>query len=149
MLTKILLPHRYQLLGWILFLLLAVLLSVENYLSFSFSWLDFEYVQEDGLFGNPKENFTNEFALIGIFISLFLIALCREKEEDEYIQKLRLNSLLMASYVNTLILMLGKKFFYCFGYLEFMVYNIFAIQLIFIDRFSWVLFKQQNSVIVV
>lgn len=119
MLTKILLPHRYQLLGWILFLPFAVLLFSENYLSFSFSWLEFG-TYKDGLLENSKENFTNEIALIGVFISLFLIAFSREIEEDEYIQKLRLNSLLMACYVNSFILILGTMLFYDFGYLEFM-----------------------------
>lgn len=148
MLTKILLPHRYQLLGWILFLPFAVLLFSENYLSFSFSWLEFG-TSKDGLLGNSKENFTNEFALIGVFISLFLIAFSRAIEEDEYIQKLRLDSLLMACYVNTFILILGTMIFYGLGYLEFMGYNMFTIQLIFIGRFRWVLFKQQKSMLTV
>ena len=148
MLTKILLPHRYQLLGWILFLPFAVLLFSENYLGFSFSWLEFG-TSKDGLLENSKENFTNEFALIGVFISLFLIAFSREIEEDEYIQKLRLDSLLMACYVNTLILILGTMIFYGLGYLEFMGYNMFTIQLIFIGRFRWVLFKQQKSILAV
>lgn len=147
MLTKILLSHRYQLIGWILFLPFSTLLFAENYLSFSFSWLEFEFSREDGLFGNPMENFTNELALIGVFISLFLIAFSREKEEDEYIQKLRLDSLLLACYVNTFILILGTLLFYSFGYLEFMGYNMFTIQLIFIARFRWVLYKQQKSML--
>jgi len=148
MLTKILLPHRYHLIGWILFLPFAVLLFSENYLSFSFPWLEF-VASKNGLLGDSKENFTNEFALIGVFISLFLIAFSREKEEDEYIQKLRLDSLLMAFYVNTFILILGTLIFYGFGYLEFMGYNMFTIQLIFIGRFRWVLFKQQKNMLAV
>ncbi|MDI1321350.1 MAG: hypothetical protein PSV36_01300 [Algoriphagus sp.] len=147
MLTKILLPHQYQLIGWILFLPFASLLFAENYLSFGFSWLEFEFREEDGFFVSSKENFTNEFALIGVFISLFLIAFSREKEEDEYIQKLRLESLLVACYVNTFILILGTLLFYGFGYLEFMGYNMFTIQLIFIGRFRWVLYKQQKSML--
>lgn len=147
MLTKILLPHRYQLIGWILFLPFAALLFAENYLDVSFSWLEFEFAREDGFFGSSKENFTNELALIGVFISLFLIAFSRENEEDEYIQKLRLDSLLLACYVNTFILILGTLLFYSFGYLEFMGYNMFTIQLIFIARFRWVLYKQQKSML--
>ena len=147
MLTKILLPHRYQLIGWILFLPFAILLFAENYLSFGLSWLEFDFGREDGFFGSSKENFTNELALIGVFLSLFLIAFSREKEEDEYIQKLRLDSLLLACYVNIFILILGTLLFYGFGYLEFMGYNMFTIQLIFIARFRWVLYKQQKSLL--
>ena len=146
MLTKILLPHHVQRLGWILFLPFAILLFTNNYLDFNLSWLEFP-VREGSLFEDSDENFTNELALIGVFISLFLIAFSREKEEDEYIQKLRLDSLLLACYVNTFILILGTLLFYGFGYLEFMGYNMFTIQLIFIGRFRWVLYKQQKSML--
>ncbi|MDO8967656.1 hypothetical protein [Algoriphagus sp.] len=146
MLTKILLPHRFQKIGWLLFLPFSVLLFTNNYFDFNFAWLEFG-IREGSFFEDSKENFTNEFALIGTFISLFLIAFSREKEEDEYIQKLRLDSLLVAFYVNTFILILGTLLFYGFGYLEFMGYNMFTIQLIFIGRFRWVLRKQKQSLL--
>lgn len=146
MLTKILLPHRYQLIGWLLILPFAALLFANNYFDFNFAWLEFG-IREGSIFEDSYENFTNEFTLIGVFISLFLIAFSREKEEDEYIQKLRLDSLLLACYVNTFILILGTLLFYSFGYLEFMGYNMFTIQLIFIARFRWVLYKQQKSML--
>ncbi|HSF55059.1 MAG TPA: hypothetical protein VLA71_14995 [Algoriphagus sp.] len=146
MLTKILLPHRFQKLGWILFLPFAGLLFANNYFDFNFSWLEFG-VREGALFEDSKENFTNEIAMIGVFISLFLMAFSREKEEDEYIQKLRLDSLLVACYANTFILIIGTMLFYGFGFLEFMGYNMFTIQLIFIGRFRWVLHKQKQSLL--
>lgn len=144
MLTKILLPHRYQLLGWIFILPFAALLFVNNYFDFNFAWLELEF-REGALFEDSKENFTNELALMGVFISLFLIAFSREKEEDEYIQKIRLDSLLIACYANTFILIIGTLIFYGFGYLEFMGYNMFTIQLIFIARFRWVLNRDRKS----
>lgn len=146
MLTKILLPHRFQKLGWILFLPFAGLLFANNYFDFNFFWLEFG-VREGALFEDSKENFTNEIAMIGVFISLFLMAFSREKEEDEYIQKLRLDSLLVACYANTFILIIGTMLFYGFGFLEFMGYNMFTIQLIFIGRFRWVLHKQKQSLL--
>ena len=146
MLTKILLPHRFQKLGWFLFLPFAILLFATNYLDFYFPWLEFD-VWEGSLFEDSHENFTNELAMIGVFVSLFLIAFSREKEEDEYIQKLRLDSLLLACYANTFILILGTVLFYGFGFLEFMGYNMFTIQLIFIARFRWVLLKQRQSLL--
>ena len=78
-------------------------------------------------------------------MSLYLIAFSKEKEEDEFIQKLRLDSLLIACYVHTFILIIGTMVFYGLGYLEFMGYNMFTIQLIFIARFRWVLFREQKS----
>lgn len=146
MLTKILLSHRYQKFGWILFFPFAGLLFANNYFEFSFPFLDFSALGGT-FFDGTDENFTNEVALIGVFISLFLVAFSREKEEDEYIQKLRLDSLLVACYANTFILILGTILFYGFGYLEFMGYNMFTIQLIFIFRFRWVLYKQKQSLL--
>ena len=146
MLSKILLPHRFQKWGWILFLPFAALLFANNYFEFSFDILEFQ-VREGGLFEDSKENFTNEIALIGVFIALFFLAFSKEKEEDEYIQKLRLDSLLVACYANTFVLILGTLFFYGFGYLEFMGYNMFTIQLIFIFRLRWVLNQQKKSVL--
>ncbi|MBA4301604.1 MAG: hypothetical protein C0433_16105 [Cyclobacterium sp.] len=146
MLTKILLPHRFQKIGWLLCLPFAALLFANNYFDFSFHWLEFE-VRDGVLFKDSKENFSNEIALIGVFVSLFLMAFSREKEEDEYIQKLRLDSLLVAFYANTFILIIGTLLFYGFGYLEFMGYNMFTIQLIFIGRFRWVLLKQKQTLL--
>ena len=151
MLTKILLPHRFQKIGWLIFIPFAVLLFAANYLSFELSMLDVPHDASKGaisdFFDPDKKNFTLEFALIGVFVSLFLIAFSKEKDEDEYIQKLRLDSLLVAFYANTFILILGTLLFYGFGYLEFMGYNMFTIQLIFIGRFRWVLHRQKQSML--
>lgn len=144
--TKILLPHHFQKFGWIFILPFAILLFVNNYFDFNFSFFEFSLYPETS-FIDWEENFTNEFALMGVFIALFLIAFSREKEEDEFIQKLRLDSLLVACYANTFILIIGTALFYGFGYLEFMGYNMFTIQLIFIVRFRWVLYKQRQSLL--
>lgn len=146
MLSKILLSHEFQKWGWALLIPFAALLFATNYLDFSFDFLEFQ-VREGALFEDSNENFTNEIALIGVFVALFFIAFSKEKVEDEFIQKLRLDSLLVACYANTFILILGTLFFYGFGYLEFMGYNMFTIQLIFISRFKWVLNQQKKSVL--
>lgn len=148
MLTNILLPHQFQKLGWVLLLPFAILLFATNYLEFYFSWLEID-IREGAFFEEPRENFTNELAMIGVFLSLFLIAFSREKEEDEYIRKLRLDSLLLACYTNTFILIIGTMLFYGFGFLEFMGYNMFTIQLLFIARFKWVLYRQKQSLLAI
>lgn len=152
MLTKILLPHTYQKIGWIMILPFSVLLFAVHYLGFEFYWLslpDFQSAEEGfpKLFDPDKTNYSYEFALIGVFVALFFLAFSKEKQEDEYIQKLRLDSLLIAFYLNTFILILGTLLFYGFGYLEFMGYNMFTIQLVFIARFKWVLYQQRKSIL--
>ena len=145
MLTKILLPHRYQKIGWIIFIPFAAFLFSENYFEFKFEFLELPIRVGGGFFDMPKEDFNNEVGLIGVFLSLFMISFSREKEEDEFIQKLRLESLLIACYFYTFILIVGTLVFYGLGYLEFMGYNMFTIQLIFIARFRWVLYRERKS----
>ena len=144
MLTKFLLPHYVKKFGWFALLPFATILFLNNYFDFNLEFLEFQF-REGTLFEGYTENFTNEIALLGVFTSLFMIAFSREKEEDEFIQKLRLDSLLVACYANTFILVLGTLLFYGFGYLEFMGYNMFTIQMIFIGRFNWVMRQQLRT----
>ncbi|WP_373493250.1 hypothetical protein [Aquiflexum sp.] len=145
MLTKILLPHRFQMIGWIMFFPLALLLVLNSFYNYEFDWLTWEGFRVGGLIDSENENFTNEFSIIGTFLSLFFIAFSKEKQEDEYIQKLRLDSLLVAFYVYSLLVVIGTLVFYSTGYLQFMGFNLFSIQLAFIIRFKWVMHRQQNS----
>jgi hypothetical protein len=145
MLTKILLPQRFQIIGWIMFFPLAILLVLNSFYNFEFEWLTWEGLRVGDIFLSKNENFTNEVSIIGTFLSLFFIAFSKEKQEDEYIQKLRLDSLLIAFYVYGLLTVIGTLVFYSAGYLEFMGFNMFSIQLAFIIRFRWVMYRQQNT----
>lgn len=147
--SKILLPHRFQKIGWLLFVPFSVLLLLTSYAEFEFGWLTIPVLESESTLSQifDKKNFTLELELIGVFISLFFIAFSKEKEEDEFIQKLRLDSLLVAFYTYTFILIIGTLVFYGLVYFEFMGYNMFTIQLIFIGRFRWVLHSQKKSLL--
>jgi len=144
MLTKILLPHKFQMIGWIMFFPLAILLVLNSFFEYEMEWMTWEDFRMAENFLANYENFTNESAIVGTFLSLFFIAFSKEKQEDEYIQKLRLDSLLIAFYVYGFLTVLGTLVFYSFGYLEFMGFNMFSIQLVFILRFRWVMHRQQR-----
>ncbi|MHA7128451.1 hypothetical protein [Algoriphagus namhaensis] len=146
MLTSYLLPHKYQRLGWVLLPLSVLLLFLSVYLEYEISWLEIEGIREAGFLEDSNENFTNELAILGTFISLFLIAFSKEKEEDEYIQKLRLESLLVAFYIYSGVLILSTLFFFGFLYLEFLGYNLFLLQILFIVRFRWVMYRQKKGI---
>ncbi|MDN3203554.1 hypothetical protein [Algoriphagus sediminis] len=144
MLTSFLLPHRFQIIGWCLLIPTVILLIANGYYDFEIPWLEIQGVREGGFLVDEDENFTNELAILGVFLTLFLIAFSKEKEEDEYIQKLRLESLLIAFYAYSAFLVLGTLIFYGEVYLEFLVLNLFLIQIIFIARFRWVMYKQKK-----
>ena len=148
MLTNILLSTRFLKIGWFVLIPFGILLFATNYFDFSFAFLDVP-LPVGGFFQFLDQNFTNELALLGVFIGLFFVSFSKQKEEDEFIQKLRLESLLIAFYIHTFILILGTLLFYGLVYLEFMGYNMFTLQIIFILRFQWVLNRERKSLQIV
>jgi hypothetical protein len=131
--------------GWILFFPLAILLVLNGFYDYEINWLTWDNFRSGDILNTSNENFTNEISIVGTFLSLFFIAFSKEKQEDEYIQKIRLDSLLIAFYVYGLLTVFGTLVFYSVGYLEFMGFNMFSIQLVFIIRFRWVMYRQQET----
>jgi hypothetical protein len=131
--------------GWILFFPLAILLVLNGFYDYEINWLTWNNFRSGDILNSSNENFTNEISIVGTFLSLFFIAFSKEKQEDEYIQKIRLDSLLIAFYVYGMLTVFGTLVFYSVGYLEFMGFNMFSIQLVFIIRFRWVMYRQQET----
>lgn len=143
-LTKILLPHYFQKIGWLLFIPAVILGFLALSIEFEFSWFEIAGIRESGFLVSSEENFTNELAIIGIFLSLFFIAFSKEQQEDEYIQKMRLDSILFACYGYFLFNVLGAIVFYGLDYFSFMLINMFTLPLLFIVRFRWIMFRQKS-----
>jgi hypothetical protein len=102
------------------------------------SGLDADY------FGFTENNVVDE-VLTSIFIICGLMfAFSKEKIEDEMVSKIRLESLVWATYVNYLILLLCVIFIYGFSFLHVMKYNMFTLLLFFIIRFHWTLYKNSK-----
>ncbi|MEP0711532.1 hypothetical protein [Algoriphagus sp.] len=145
MLTKILLPYQFQKIGWLLFVPVALLAFLALSIEFEFAWLQLNGIRESSLLDSADENFTNELAIVGLFLSLFFIAFSKEKLEDEYIQKIRLDSILFACYGYFILNVIGAVAFYGLGYFSFMLFNMFSIPVLFIVRFRWIMFRQRSS----
>lgn len=84
--------------------------------------------------------------LIGIIIILsgLAFAFSKEKTEDEMISKIRLESLVWATYINYAVLLFFIIFFYGTSFLSVMIYNMFTLLLFFIIRFNWMLYKNNK-----
>jgi len=93
------------------------------------------------------DNFTQELAGILFIVGAFFIAFSKEKNEDEYIAKIRLESLLWATYVTFAIQILCLLFFYDFTFLKWMIINMFTILIVFIVRYNYIIYysKFQNN----
>ena len=146
---KLLLPHKYQGLGYFLLIPSIALFMACSYFHFEISWLTLSNVREQGVFVSPHENFTNELAIIGTFASLFLIACSKEKVEDEYILKIRLESILIALYSYSIIFIIGTLVFYNFHYLNFIAFNLCSIQVFYIIRVRWLMYNQNEKIVLI
>ncbi|GAA4298389.1 hypothetical protein GCM10023183_06640 [Nibribacter koreensis] len=117
------------------------------------SWLDMDVFalydpkmlgDEEGtkeVFKMRETNLADEIIACLLIVSTILVACSEVKEEDEYIGKLRLESLLWATYVNAGFLIFCLFFIYGIGFYQVMVYNLFTLMLLFLVRFHLVLYK--------
>ena len=84
--------------------------------------------------------------IIGVVLILsgIIFAFSKEKTEDEMVSKIRLESLVWATYVNYACLLFCILFIYGLPFFNIMVYNMFTLLLIFIIRFHWMLFQNNT-----
>lgn len=135
--------------GWVLLALGAVLgiwyLATSPELSF-FSATIFAIVSEDTLgphhyFTFIENNILDELICIALIVGGLLVAFSREPIEDEFILKLRLESLIWATWVNYLILLFAILFIYDFPFFTALVLHMTTTLLLFISKFRWSLYK--------
>lgn len=148
MYSKYLLPPRFRIYGWILFVPMTILgIAVWGW-DFEWAFLELKIrpANSDDFLGlGEVENFTNEVAMLGVLIALMFIAFSRETVEDEYIAKLRLDSLLIAVLVNYAIVFLAIVALYGFSFLDFLLSNMYTVLILFIIRFTWVKFRERKT----
>ncbi len=149
--TGLLFPHRFKRLG--LFLLIpglvvgfyALMTSTEPNV---FKWPVLSFFDEELINFNGEgfqwvaviwDNVLLELCGLLIIVGGIFVGFSREPEEDEYIAKLRWESLVWATYVNYIVLALAILFIYKGTFLYVMIFNMFTVLLFFIIRFNWVL----------
>ncbi len=147
MLTRYLFPHRYKWVGWVLVVVSATLglleLTSTYQLPALLGWLPPLVGSHDPfLIDNtkslaPREN-TDLYAMLLILGGL-LAACSRERYEDEYISRIRLDSLLWALYAYYALLVLAFLLVSGLAFFMVMLYSMFAPLLLFLLRFELVL----------
>lgn len=152
--TKILFPNHFKRIGWIILIPSAILgvLSVFDVIKFGFlSNVKMFAIYSDDfpgssiIFGFVKNNISDEILGIMCIVGAILVAFSKEKHEDEFIAKIRMESLVWAIYINYAILILCMLFFYSIGFLYVMIFNMFTILIFFIIRFYYQLYKSNKS----
>jgi hypothetical protein len=104
-----------------------------------------EFLGEKEVFGMVKTNFMNEICGVLVIISSLIVGFSKERQEDEYISKIRMESLVWAVYVNYGILLISFLFIYDFAFYWIMVFNMFTVLVFFIIRLQWQISKTKKS----
>jgi hypothetical protein len=91
-----------------------------------------------------ENNIADEVASLLIIIGGILVAFCKLKDEDEYASKIRMESLIWATYVNYIVLILAILFIYDMAFFDVLIYNMFTILLFFILRFHYKIFRAKK-----
>jgi hypothetical protein len=92
---------------------------------------------------DPKE--WVEVLFLFLPVTLLIWGYSRQRNEDEFISTLRLESMQIAVYVNYAILLLSNFFFYFTDFLLVMFLNLGTIALFFIMRFNYILWKYNKE----
>ncbi|WP_460969541.1 hypothetical protein [Spirosoma migulaei] len=153
--TKWLFPHRFRLIGWLIFVPSTILGLASLYADFKISWLTANWLSESMTItsGNSithlmdNQDLTDEIAAIGVIVGLLLIAFSREKVEDEMISQLRLEALQWSVYANYIILAIAILTVYDTAFFNVMIYNMFTVLLVFILRFRWLIYRNNHTLL--
>jgi hypothetical protein len=148
-----LLPNKYKKVGWMVFIPSAIIGIITVIFELEPEWLDVrvpsisidEFLGEKEVFGMVKTNFMNEICGVLVIISSLIVGFSKERQEDEYISKIRMESLVWAVYVNYGILLISFLFIYDFAFYWIMVFNMFTVLVFFIIRLQWQISKTKKS----
>lgn len=157
MLNKLLLPHHWKLVGLALTLLSLpagfYMLFTDTYEWWPVTlpafvekifWVDYAVI------GNSTKvkvlYLFDEAVVVTLLAGLALLGFSREKVEDEWIEKIRLESLQWAILLNTALLALFTIFVHGFPFFTVMTVNMFTPLLIFVARFHYILYLKPRLI---
>ena len=137
-------PHHFRVIGWVL-----AIVAVAGYLwlpeiNFKMPSLYFDTFFDDenesGFFRMARAN-SLSIAMILLTIGLLFIGFSKEKVEDEFVQYLRAQSLIWATYVTAILFIVATLLIYgiSYIYIPFLVFYVFRI--LFIIKFKVELYR--------
>lgn len=147
-------PNKFKYIGMVMLIPSLILGILYLFFDFQIEFLDTQVpaLFSQGIFNEGensvsmiKNNLTDEVASISFLISTIFLAFSKEKFEDEYIVKVRLESLVWAVYVNYGILFICLIFIYDFSFLLVLIFNLFTVLIFFNLRYYLKLFQLKNQ----
>ena len=151
--ANFLFSNKFKKIGWFILIPSAIIGLITLIYGYDPSFLDFnmpaifidDFFTDKKPFRMVKNNILNEIFGILVIISSLFVAFSKEKVEDEYISKIRLESLVWAVYINYGILLFSFLFIFDFSFLWVMIFNMFTVLLFFIIRFNWQISRFKES----
>lgn len=152
--TQYLLPHGWKKLGWVLFILGIIggaIFIANGTAPEMFQWKAFAIVNkpligEFQFLGLVENNLFDEIISLLIISGGLMIAFSRELIEDEFVAKIRTESLLWATYLNYGILIVSLLFVFGGTFFTVLIFNMFTLLIFFVIRFKWMLHKSKKGV---
>lgn len=146
---RYLFPNSFKKIGWIILVpaaILGIVMSLYDYDLINLESTVFaiyygHLFEPSKTFTVIENNIADEILAILVIIGGLMAAFSEEKDEDEYIAKIRLESLLWATYINYGFLLFSVLFIYGLGFLQILIFNMFLLLFIFLMRFNFVLYK--------
>ena len=140
--NSFLIPAKFRIIGWFLFLLsfgLGILTQVASYEIPGFQ------VYFTDRPGSANYNLTDELAFTGSVIGLLMISFAKHINEDELISKIRLESWQWAVIINYAILLILDLTNYGLGFVFIMTYNVFTLLIVYILRFNYSMYSLKKG----
>jgi phosphatidylglycerophosphate synthase len=147
-------PNKYKKIGWILFIpsvLFGFVLFFSKYDFNNHFKMNVFALFSDQFFSTPayfifvENGVLDEIILILIILGAILIGFSKTKNEDEFISKIRYESLVWATYFNFGLMIIATIFIYGFQYFNVLLANVFAMLIFFIIRFHYMIYKLNKS----
>ena len=151
--SNYLLSHKFKLLGWVL-LIIGIILGISHLINgyesklLTINVLAFysdPFIGESGFFKIIKNSVFDELTCLTIIIGGLIVGFSKEKIEDEFIYKLRKDSLVWAIIFNYFVLLITIVFIYDLTFFHVLVYNMFTPLLFFIIRFNFLKLKSGSD----
>ena len=151
--TNYLIANKYKPLGWVLFIsgIIAGLFlfgteyetELLNVKVLSLYSGDSIFSSNEGFFRIIENSILDELIALAIIIGGLLVGFSKERIEDEFIYKLRKDSLVWAMLFNYLVLALAIVLIYDFTFFDVLVFNMFTPLIFFIIRFNFLKLKSR------
>lgn len=103
------------------------------------------FIGENVYFDIIETNILDELLIGAIIISGLIFAFSKEKIEDEMTAKIRVESLVWATYANYMVFLFCLFFIYGMVLLSIIIIAFFTHLLFFILRFNWEIYKFNRS----